>query len=530
METLEDVKRKYRNASQETMLMDLYKKDIRIAELEELQYGKKSEKNGSKSVLYQSRGMFDEAELNQEPSDDKSSEGQNSEIGSTMPDDSPKPPRKRKPKKYCLENLPKEIEINDLPEDEKFDENGKPLRQIGTDIKKIIEITPAKIILREIHTPKYAKDIDSSEGISTEIISAAKEPSIIPKSPASPSLLAYIITRKYMDAMPLYRQQLMFQRYGLELNRNTMANWVIKSADNFMPLHNLMNEDILSGPAIHCDETRTQTLIEPNKTAESQSYMWCLGRNVGISAVTFHYSPYRNKAAAFDLLNDYTGYVTCDGYSVYESIAKQIDITLTGCFAHVRRKFESARKVAKKNGMKEPDIQAIQALSIIALLYVIESEIKELPPDEKYKIRQEKSKPIVEKLKIWLDLRSLTVLPSSPTGKAISYALGQWDKLVVFLEDGHVAIDNNFIERRIRPFTIGRNNWVFSVSQDGAKASAMFYSFVESAKLNGICPYDYLKIVFKELAKENNMESLEKLLPYNISQHFNVKKLSKPHE
>ena len=153
-----------------------------------------------------------------------------------------------------------------------------------------------------------------------------------------------------------------------------------------------------------------------------------------------------------------------------------------------------------------------------------------MPPDEKLKIRQERSKPTIENLKDWLDLHCEQVLPSSPTGKAISYALGQWDKMIVFLESGYVPIDNNFIERRIRPFTIGRNNWVFSVSQEGAEASAIFYSLVETAKFNGICPYDYLKIIFKELTKENDLESLEKLLPYNISQYFNVKKLPKAHE
>jgi hypothetical protein len=332
-----------------------------------------------------------------------------------------------------------------------------------------------------------------------------------------------------MDALPLYRQQFIFSRYGLQVNRNTMANWVIKGADLARPLINLMKDDILSGPVL-CDETRTQTLIEPGKTAESQSYMWCIGRNIDFSAVVFHYSPDRNKAAAFELLANYEGYLTCDGYSVYDAIAKQVNINLTGCFAHVRRKFDSAVKIAKKNGKKAADTLALKALEIIAKLYAIEEELKGASPDEKLKVRQEKSKPIVEELKGWLDQHSEEVIPSSPTGKAISYALGQWNKLVVFLESGYVPIDNNFIERRIRPFTVGRNNWVFSVSQDGAEASAVFYSLIETAKLNGICPYDYLQIVFKELMKENDLESLEKLLPYNISNHFDVKKLPKPHE
>lgn len=528
METLEDIKIKYKDYSKEELYFELYKQKIQIAELRSLQFGKSSEKLGSTNLFVQTPGLFDEAELNEE-ADQEQSESSDESIGTTTPDSKdPKKPREKK--KFSIDGLATEIEINDLPENEKVDDNGKPLRQVGTDIKKYIEIVPSKVFVREVHTPKYAKDVESSEGIATEFISAPKEPSILAKSPASASLLAHIITSKYMDALPLFRQQHIFHRMGLELNRNTMANWVIKSADLFRPLYNLLKEDIVASPVVYCDETRTQTLIEPNKLAESQSYMWCIGRTVEFSAVLFHYSPYRNKSAAFDLLDDYTGYVTCDGYSVYESIAKQINIKLTGCFAHARRKFDQAKKLAKKNGKKTTENLATQALKIIAALYQIEDEIKNHPPDKKLEVRIEKSKPIIEELKAWLDKNSQEILPSSPTGKAISYTLGQWPKLIVFSEDGRVAIDNNFIERRIRPFTIGRSNWMFSVSQKGAEASAMFYSFIESAKLNGICPHDYLTIVFKELAKENTLESLEKLLPYNISKHYSVKKLPKAHE
>lgn len=529
METLEDIKRKYKDYSKEELQLELYKKDILLAELRHLIHGKKSEKHASNQVMYESRGLFDEAELNQDPEQQEVDSADDS-IGTTNPEETPPKKKIRKTKKFSTEGLPTEIEINDLPEDQKIDENGKPLRQVGTDIKKVIELTPAKIFVREIHTPKYAKDIESAEGISTEFVSAPKEKQVFDKSPASASLLAYIITSKYMDALPLYRQQHIFLRFGLELSRNTMANWVIEASKLCRPLYNLLGEDILESPVIHCDETRTQTLIEPNKSAESQSYMWCVGRTVEFSAVLFHYSPYRNKSAAFELLDNYSGYVTCDGYSVYEAITKKLDIKLTGCFAHMRRKFEQARKLAAKNGKKKPENTALEVLQNIALLYKIEDEIKGLPPDKKYEMRQMQSKPIIEQLKEWLDKYSLEILPSSPLGKAISYALEQWSKLVVFLENGNIAIDNNFIERRIRPFTIGRNNWMFSVSQSGAEASAIFYSLIETAKLNGICPFDYLTIVFKELAKDNTLESLERLLPYNISQHFNVKKLPKPHE
>jgi transposase len=215
--------------------------------------------------------------------------------------------------------------------------------------------------------------------------------------------------------------------------------------------------------------------------------------------------------------------VVCDGFNVYESLAKESNFTLAGCMAHIRRKFWQAEKWAKKEAKDAKAIIATTALKMIRDLYAIEARIEDKPPEEKLAVRQKESQPILDKLKAWLLDASQKVVPSSPTGKAISYALDQWEKGSYFARDGHVPIDNNFLEGHTRPFTVGRKNCLFAVSQKGADASAKLYSLIETCKANGLEPLSYLTLIFKELPKVQDAMGYEKLLPYNVSNYFELK-------
>lgn len=294
-------------------------------------------------------------------------------------------------------------------------------------------------------------------------------------------------------------------------------------ADLASPLDNLMFEDLVQSPVIHMDETTLQVLNEPSRPPESKSYMWTLGRQGLEPIILYRYYQNRNKTAAGELLLDFTGVVVCDGYNVYDSLAKGGAFTLAGCMAHARRKFWQAEKWAKKEAKAGKSIIASTALNMIRSLYAIEAELAGEPHEKILEVRQEKSLPILGRFKAWLLEASTKVLPSCPTGKAISYALDQWKKLAYFVQDGRVPIDNNYLEAHIRPFTVGRKNWIFAATPKGAHASATLYSLVETCKANGLDPLSYLTLIFTELPKIQDAAGYETLLPYRISDHFDIK-------
>jgi transposase len=260
------------------------------------------------------------------------------------------------------------------------------------------------------------------------------------------------------------------------------------------------------------DETPIQVLNEPDKPAASQSYMWvqCSGVQ-DHPVVLFDYSPSRSAQIPIELLHDYQGLLQADGYAGYQQIARDNGLILLGCWAHARRKFDTALKANKvKKG------KAQFALSEIQKLYRIEKQVKGKTPEEIKQARQELAKPIIDKLRIWLNKSINQVPPKSLTGKALTYLNNQWDYLTAYLDNGYAAIDNNKAERAIRPFVIGRKNWLFANSVNGAKASSTLYSIVETAKANNIEPWHYLNHVFKELPNTNSVEEIENLLPWNV--------------
>ncbi|HQP30394.1 MAG TPA: IS66 family transposase, partial [Deltaproteobacteria bacterium] len=339
---------------------------------------------------------------------------------------------------------------------------------------------------------------------------------IIPKSIATPGLLAYIITAKFVDALPFYRQEKQFERLGVELSRTSMSNWAIQVAGRCRPLLDLLRAEILSGPLINVDETTVQVLGEPNRANTSKSYMWVFrGGPPGKPALVYQYHPTRSGEVARQYLDGYKGYVQTDGYAGYDFLDQVTDVVHVGCWAHARRKFVEVTQAGGKNKTGSADV----ALSYIQKLYAIEKELRarKLAPEEIMTQRQLRAWPILEEFKTWLDKRMLETPPKGLLGKAVAYTLGQWRRLVKYTENGLLTPDNNLAENAIRPFVVGRKNWLFSGNPDGAAASATLYSLIETAKACGLEPYRYLRHLFEYLPFASTADEFKALLPQNLS-------------
>lgn len=416
-----------------------------------------------------------------------------------------------KPKRKPLPaDLPREVVVHDIAEDEKVcDCCGHELHQMGEDKSEQLEFIPAQIKVIEHVRPKYS--CRSCEKNNTEVtIKQAPMPAApIPKSMATPSLLSQVITSKYQYSLPLYRQEQLFKQHGIELNRKTMSAWMIQCASLFKPIIDSLHETLLVQPVIQADETPLKVLKEDKTT----SYMWlyCSGTDSpggnGIkNIVLYDYQNSRSGQCAVNYLQGFTGSLQVDGYQGYE----QTRLVLSGCWAHARRKFIEAQKAQGNNKAGK----AQWAINHIQKLYRIEKQLKDKTPEEKVAIRQEQSIPLLDQFKTWLDKSASQVPPKSAIGKAIAYNLNQWDKLIQYADSGHLSIDNNRAERAIKPFVIGRKNWLFANTASGAKASARLYSLIETAKANGLTPFNYLMYLLAELPKKP--DNLEALMPWNV--------------
>ena len=462
------------------------------------EFGKSSEKCSQQTEL------FDEAENEVDNDAPLSAEGIDSEAEKSTATKA-KSGRKPLPK-----SLPRVRIEHDLSAAEKTCECGCQKACIGEDTSEQLDIIPAVIQVLVHARKKYA-----CKHCENGVIIASLPPQPIPKSNASPGLLAYIAVAKYQDALPLYRMETIFKRLSLHLPRNTQANWMIKGTQLLQPLYNLFNDQLLASGYIHMDETTVQVLKEPDKSAESKSYMWVRRTgDIEHPIVLFDYHPRRSGDVVTLLLGDYQGFLQTDDYGSYLRIGASEGVTHLGCMAHARRKFTDAQKVApsKKGKVSKADV----AVEMIKVLYRIETEIKEKTVAERYLVRQQRSIPQLDKIRAWLDKALESTLPKGKTGLAIAYLHRNWKKLIAYTKDGLLNIDNNPIENAIRPFAVGRKNWMFSDSQKGAKASAMYYSIIETAKANGLEPYAYLRALFTHLPGCKTVEDYELLLPWNI--------------
>ena len=421
--------------------------------------------------------------------------------------------RKKGGRKPLPASLPRIRIEHDLEDAEKTCPCGCQLTRIGEQISEQLDIIPAQIRVIQHVRPTYA-----CKACEETMKTAALPPQPIPKSNATPGLLAHIAVSKYQDALPLYRQEHILQRIGVNIPRATLANWMIAVGTLVQPLINLMRDELLGYDILGMDETPIQVLKETGRPAISKSYIWVQrGGPPHQTVVLFHYDPSRGQAVAKELLAGYQGVVQVDGFEAYEAVASpQSGITLAGCWAHVRRKFDEALKAqGKKTNVKTG--KAMMELSYIRKLYRIEKALKGHSPEQRYHAREQQAKPIVQQLRDWLDKSLHEVPPGTLTGKALHYLHNQWDKLVRYLADGRLRMDNNLTENAIRPFVLGRKNWLFADTPKGATASANLYSLIETAKANGLEPYYYLRYVFKELPKAQSLEQIEALLPFNVN-------------
>jgi transposase len=423
--------------------------------------------------------------------------------------------RKKRGRKKLSAHLPRIEVMHDLPDQEKrCAKDGTVLERIGEEISEQLDYQPARVRVLKHIRPKYACPC-CREGVKISPVA----PALFPKSLATPSLLAHIVTAKFVDGLPLYRQETQFARLGVTLGRATMAGWMIRlGGTHVVPLINLLNEQMLKHPLIHSDETRLQVL-KSDKAPSADHWMWVRASGPpGRRIVLFDYDPSRGGAVPKRLLEGYQGILLSDGYEPYATVAEELKLVHAGCMAHARRKFDDARKATPGDSS-----HAKAALDFIRELYLIERALWDrehpLTPEQRVAVRQGRSAPIMERFHAWLEALAPKVLPESRLGKAMYYTLGQWPKLTTFLTQGDAPIDNNRCENAIRPFVLGRKGWLFSDTVHGAVASANLYSLVETAKANGVEPHGYLTRLFERLPQLQNVEDFEALLPWNMHSH-----------
>ncbi len=457
-------------------------------------YGRSSERSETQGAL------FDEAELCADELDE----------GPALPATVPQP-RKNAGRKGLSKSLPRhQVHLN-LSDAEK----AGAIDTFYSVVKEELDIEPAKARVVEYLQEKAV--FADAEGRHIKAAALPKHP--LPKVIASVGLLAYVIVSKYADGLPLHRLETILKRYGGDISRTSMANWVIKLSLQLQPLINLLREHQLSYDYVQIDETRIKVLKEPGRSPTSDKWMWVTrGGPPDRPVILFDYDPSRGKEVPLRLLDGYEGYLHSDGYSGYDAVCKSAQIIQLGCWDHARRKFTDAKKAAADAGKSAAGTVAKYAVALgkINALYAIEREIAPLTPAEKTIQRQQRSQPALDDLKQWLDKNIGKVPKGSKTYEAMQYSLNQWPKLIRYCDDGRLNISNVLAENAIRPFVIGRKGWLFADTPKGAHASAVHYSLVETAKANGLEPYQYLREVFSRLPYAETVEDLEALLPWNI--------------
>ncbi len=467
----------------------------RIAILEEALRLSKVKRFGPTSEQSSQGNLFNEAEV---------------DVELSCVDETQSTPAKKKPgRKPFSDKLPRVQVFSYLTDEEK----AGAIDTFFSKVKEELDIIPAKVRILEYMQEK-AVFIEQEQRV-VKVAVMPKHP--VARAMGSISLMSYVIISKYADGLPLYRLEKIISRYGGEISRATLANWVIALAGQLQPLINLLREHQHSGALIQADETRIKVLKEPDSVATSDKQMWVtLGGPPDEKSVLFEYDKSRGKEVPLRLLDGFEGYLQTDGYAGYNAACKEYGITQLGCWDHARRKFKESQDAQPKGKKNSKPSKADMALSYINKLYGIERTIKTLSVDEKYQQRQKQSVPVLNKLKDYLGKNQCKVVKDSLTGIAMTYLSNQWDKLTVYCTNGELYISNILAENAIRPFVIGRKAWLFSDTPAGAHASAVHYSLIETAKINGLEPYDYLLKVLTALPYADTVEKLEALLPWNL--------------
>jgi transposase len=417
--------------------------------------------------------------------------------------------RKKAGRRALPENLPREEIVHDIPEEQKVCACGAVMSRMGEEVSEQLEIIPARAkVIRHVR-PKYA--CRSCQGVDTEggaVKIAPPAEQLIPKSIAAPGLLAFLMVSKFADALPFYRQERIFARMGVELSRTTMCSWAMEVADRLSPLLHLMRDQIRAGPYVQIDETPLQVLEDPGSTSQMWVYR---GGKPRAPTLVYAYHPSRSGDVPFEFLDGYQGWVQTDGYAGYDKLGRCEGVVMLGCWAHARRKFVDVTKAASSGSA------AHEAIDYIRKLYTVESEAEQrsLDDENRAELRRLRTVPLLQEFHGWLMRLQDQTPPQGLLGKAVNYTLGQWDRLDRYVQHGMLRPDNNLAENAIRPFVVGRKNWLFSATSRGAKASAALYSVIESAKANGHEPYWYLRFLFQGLISARTAEQYAALLPQN---------------
>ena len=424
-------------------------------------------------------------------------------------------------KKDNLANLERKVIEHKLEGDElKCKTCGDDLVEIGVKSKKeIIKYIPAKLIVEEHIMYSYVCKSCEKESIESNIISTKAPKTIFYNSMASNELIAHTITLKYQHAMPLYRQQAYFDMMGATLSRQTLCNWTMAAAKELEPIYNYMKEDLLERNYIHADETTLKVINDNGKDSNSKKYMWLyMSETDNRPVILYDYQSTRSSSCPKNFLGDYSGYLQTDGYSGYNSVSRATRIY---CLAHIRRKFHEIVSNLDKDALKES--RAIIGFNYCEQIYKLEKELRETYSNDlnyydiRYKERNEKLTIILENFSEYINKEIPEALPRSPLGKALEYAKKHIPSLKNVLLDGSLEVDNNAAEREIKPFVIGRKNFLFANTAKGATSSANLYSIIETAKANKLVIERYLVYLFDNLIQidTSDSESLGNLMPWS---------------
>ena len=469
------------------------------------QFGASSEKS-DEGVMEQLSFLFNEAEVFVE--------------AKTEPEETMVAAHKRHKKhEYTLESIPEgvpteQVEHRLSEEELECPQCGETMTEIGKEVVRTLKITPAKIEVREDVYYSYACKNCNETDVETPVVKTPHEKNIIPGSFATPEAIAYIMTQKFVMGSPLYRQEKELNRQGIQLSRQTMSNWILRASEEYLtPVYEQLHKELLTREVLHADETTLQVLHEPGKKPQSNSYMW-LYRTSGDTdkpIVLYEYQPGRGAVHPIEFLKGFNGYLHTDGYEAYHTLPE--NITVVGCWAHARRKFDEAMKSLPKGKVKGSS--AAQGMAYCNMLFSIEQEISNMTAEERYNERLKQAKPVLEAMFAWANTR--TAAPKSALGKAFHYLKEQWPYLINYIKDGRLELSNNRAERSIKPFVIDRKNFLFANTPKGATGSAVMFSMIQTAIENGLDPYKYL-VWLLNTAKDADLTDTEtvcSLLPWN---------------
>ena len=429
-------------------------------------------------------------------------------AGDTITDDQIQIPAHSRTKKKSTKELPRRIEIIPLSEEDMKCSCGSCKTVIRYETKESLHHQPAVFEILE----QRREVAVCPKGCDGAMITAPAPLHVLPKAKVTEEFLAFLVVSKLDDRQPLYHlEKQLNERHGVDCSRQTMARWVIDLMSPMQPIYNLFKDQVIDYDVASCDATTLQVLNEPDRPAETKSYVYCIrGGAPDKSVVLYDYNDKLHKLFVKEWFEGFNGYLHVDGDNFFELIGEVVN--LVNCNSHARRKFEPIATGAKGKGL------AKEALRFYKELYKIEREAKlnKLTPDQCYNLRQRKSKPLMDNFKIWLEEMYPTVLPKSPLGNAINYCIKLWPGLARFLDDGRLEADNNLTEQEIKPLVMARKMFLFCFSVDGARALCMHFSFIRTAKLHGLDPYHYYVKLLKSLPHCRSVEDYEKLLPWNI--------------